>query len=77
MDSDSEETVSNVSDLDQLRKGFGQSDWFIHCPIRGHCFYTNQNPLETNSSPIMASVSVSGQNKDKNDLLVIKQIGKF
>jgi len=43
MDSDSEETVSNVSDLDQL-------------------------------SPIMASVSVSGQNKDKNDLLVIKQI---
>ena len=25
----------------------------------------------------MASVSVSGQNKDKNDLLVIKQIGKF
>merc|ERR1712131_578076 len=43
MDSDSEETVSNVSDLDQL-------------------------------SPIMASVSVSGQNKDKNDLLVIKQM---
>ena len=25
----------------------------------------------------MASVSVSGQNKDENDLLVIKQIGKF
>ena len=77
MDSDSEETVSNVSDLDQLRKGFGQSDWLILCPIRGLFFCTNQNPLETNSSPIMASVSVSGQNKDKNDLLVIKQIGKF
>ena len=77
MDSDSEETVSNVSDLDQLRKGFGQSDWLLLCPIRGLLLWTNQNSLETNSSPIMASVSVSGQNKDKNDLLVIKQIGKF
>ena len=77
MDSDSEETVSNVSDLDQLRKGFGQSDWLILCPIRGLFFCSNQNPYETISSPIMASVSVSGQNKDKNDLLVIKQIGKF
>ena len=37
----------------------------------------HQTEPKTNSSPIMASVSVSGQNKDKNDLLVIKQIGKF
>ena len=34
MDSDSEETVSNVSDLDQLRKGFRHSDWLILCPIK-------------------------------------------
>ena len=68
MDSDSEETVSNVSDLDQLRKGFGQSDWLI-LYIQPEDYFSA--PIRIDLKPIQAQLWLRSQFRDRTKIKMI------